>query len=365
MMDIDAVFFDGETARDNAVRVRHVGSNLEFLGDTVPLTRWSIAGLHPIDPPTPGQPFRITHASKPGARLIVKDQTFIDRLVAQNSALKGGYTFKHWGQVFGWTAAGLAGLAGLAYIFMTVLPHYVAGMLPKSLRDSAGEQVVKALTDGSRLCQGQGSQESVSALVQSLSESGVDLPPVGIEIYDMSLVNAFATPGGRIILTRGLIDAADDANEVVGVLAHEYGHVFHLHPEAQMVRISGMQFLLSAVSGGSGGDLISSAAGLAALLRYSREAEREADGFARDVLTKSAIDPTGFRHFFEKIKKIGGEKDVAEGETKSALDRIGDVFSTHPGTEERIKEIQPLPKGVTPRVVMTDVQWKALKDACR
>ncbi len=363
-MSVDAVYFDGEIARDHAVTVQRVGTNLEFQGSDTPRSTWSISGLHPIDPPTPGQPFRITHDNKPGARLIIRDQSFIDELVAQNSHLKGGYSWRHLGQVLGWTAGGLAGLAALGYFAMTVLPQQVAGLLPQSWRDRSGTQVISSLVGKAKRCDTEGSRTAIAAMVAALAESGTDIPSVSIEIYDMSLVNAFAVPGGRIVLTRGLLNEASEPSEVTGVLAHELGHVYHLHPEAQLVRFAGLQVLASAISGGASGDLITSAAGLAAILRYTRSAEREADAFARDVMVKASVDPIGLKHFFEKIMKIEGAKPIDGDKKTSALDTIGNVFATHPGTEERIKEILPLPTGKIPVSIMTDQQFQDLKKAC-
>ncbi len=363
-MSVDAVYFDGEIARDHAVTVQRVGSNLQFQGSDTPLSTWSIAGLHPIDPPTPGQPFRITHDNKPGARLIIRDQSFIDELVAQNSHLKGGYSWRHLGQVLGWTAGGLAGLGALGYFAMTVLPQQVAGLLPQSWRDRSGTQVIRSLVGTAKRCDTEGSRNAIAAMVAALAESGTDIPSVSIEIYDMGLVNAFAVPGGRIVLTRGLLKEASEASEVTGVLAHELGHVYHLHPEAQLVRFAGLQVLASAVSGGTGGDLVTSAAGLAAILRYTRSAEREADEFARDVMVKASVDPIGLKHFFEKIMKFDGAKPSSGDKKASTLDTIGNVFSTHPGTEDRIKQILPLPAGKVPVLIMTDQQFQDLKKAC-
>jgi predicted Zn-dependent protease len=79
---------------------------------------------------------------------------------------------------------------------------------------------------------------------------------------------------------------------------------------------------------------------LAALLRYSRDAEREADTYARQTMDKANINPMGLRTFFEKmIKDEGGAAPAAKD--SSALDTLGNVFSTHPGTEDRIKQITP------------------------
>ncbi len=363
-MSIEAIYFDGEMARDHAVTVNRVGSNLSFQGAAVPATTWSISGLHSIDPPTPGQPFRITHDNKPGARLIIRDQAFIDDLVAQNSHLKGGYSWRHLGQVLGWTAGGLAAFAGLGYLAMTVLPQQIAGLLPHSWRDRSGDQVITSLVGTAKRCETPGSKSAIAAMVAALAESGTDIPSVAIDIYDMDLVNAFAVPGGHIVLTRGLLKEASDPDEVTGVLAHELGHVYHLHPEAQLVRFAGLQVLAGAISGGSSGDLVTSAAGLATILRYTREAEREADAYARDVMVKASVDPIGLKRFFEKFMKLEGIKPGEPPQESSALDTIGNVFSTHPGTQDRIKEIQPLPAGKTPVKIMTDEQFRDLQQAC-
>lgn len=363
-MAIEAVYFDGETARDYAVSVNRVANALEFSGPNLALTQWTISGLHAIDPPSPDQPFRLTHDLKPGARLIIKDKAFIDDLVAANRHLKGGYSWRHLGQVLGWTGAGLAALAAIGYVTLTVLPHQVAKILPDDMKNVWGTQIVATLVGSSKRCETIESQAAISAMVGALAESGVELPPVSIEIYDMDLVNAFAVPGGRIVLTKGVINEASSPDEITGVLAHEMGHVYYLHSEAQMVRLSGFQILASLVTGGTGGEMITSAAGLAAILRYSREAELQADGFARDVMEKASVDPLGLKTFFEKMmKNEGGKTKDADGNS-SALDRVGDVFSTHPGTEERIKRITPLPPGQTPVKIMTDDQWQALRKAC-
>jgi beta-barrel assembly-enhancing protease len=143
---------------------------------------------------------------------------------------------------------------------------------------------------------------------------------------------------------------------VAGVLAHEIGHVGHKHPEAQMIRVMGVQVLLSLASGG--GDTFGSAAAMLTILRYSRDAEREADAYARDMLKAAAIDPLGFKAFFESIKKETGE--LEEG----TLGKLTSIISTHPMTDERIAAIEPLPAGVIARAVLNDADWRALRGIC-
>lgn len=362
-MAIAATYFDGEYARDLAVTLDVQGADLVFSGHDVPETRWSISGLHPVDPPSPGQPFRITHHSKAGARLVIRDEAFVDRLVREHSHLKGGYSWVHLRQVALWTVGGTLALAALGYVVVSLLPQRVAHVLPDNWRDRVGEQVVNSLVNKAKRCNTPAGDSAKAAMIGVIAQGNPDMPPISMEIYDMELVNAFAAPGGKIIFTRGILQKAEKPEEIAGVLAHEIGHVAHRHPETQMVRLAGLQVLISVMSGSNGGDFTSNVAALAALLRYSRDAEREADAYARDTMDKANIDPMGLRSFFEKILKSDGGAAPAAGDT-STLDRIGNVFSTHPGTEERIKDIQPLPAGRTADPVLTPEQWKSLQSIC-
>ncbi len=361
-MPIQAIFFDGEYARDRTVTLDRVGSELVFSGPDVPETRWNISGLHPIDPPTAGQPFRITHDTKPGARLVIRDEAFVQNLVALNAHLKGGYSWTHLRQVLLWTVGGILVVAALGYVLVSFLPQKVAFILPEAWRNRVGDQIVTSLVGNAKRCNTSAGDSAKAAMIGAIAEGNPDLPPLSMEVYDLALVNAFAAPGGKIIFTRGILEKADTPEEIAGVLAHEIGHVAHRHPEAQLVRLTGIQVLISLMSGTNGGDFTSNVAALAALLSYSRDAEREADTYARTTMDQASINPLGLRTFFEKIMKIGGEKK--DNNDTSVLGRIGNVLSTHPGTEERIKQIVPLPPGRTAVQVMTPEQWKALKSIC-
>jgi beta-barrel assembly-enhancing protease len=148
------------------------------------------------------------------------------------------------------------------------------------------------------------------------------------------------------------------------VLAHEVGHVAHRHPEAQLIRMTGLQVLISVMSGSNGGTTGENAAAFAALLQYSRAAEREADAYARTSLVNAHIDPLGLKRFFEKILKIEHGNGADGGKPSAVLTKLGNIFATHPGTEERIKEITPLPAGIAPVTVLTPGAWEALKAIC-
>lgn len=141
--------------------------------------------------------------------------------------------------------------------------------------------------------------------------------------------NAFALPDGSIILTDQLVElAGDDDEAVLGVLAHEIGHVDHAHSLRQLYRAAGVTALIMLIGGdiGSGTeDLLVQGSALLSL-SYSRDAEREADHFSVELMHKAGRDPKAISCFFELLRD---KLDDKEG---------SDFFSTHPATPERIEE---------------------------
>jgi predicted Zn-dependent protease len=214
------------------------------------------------------------------------------------------------------------------------------------------------LASGAKLCATSASNVALADLASRLAQGDPDAPLFELKVYDIDIVNAFALPGDRIVITGKLIQTAESPEEVAGVLAHEMGHVYHRHAEAQMVRAMGIELLLRVASGG--GDTISGLAGLLAILRYSRDAEREADSFAQDQLRKVAIDPLGLKRFFDRMMKLEGDR----GSSGGIFGTVSDMMSTHPVTRERIDAIKPLPQGTAARPVLTDADWASLKKIC-
>lgn len=357
-MTIEAIYFDGETARDNKVRVSLEPQGLKITGDTVSAQTWGLPGLRAIDPPHTGQPLRLGHHRQPGARLIISDPGFTEQLLTQAPHLKGGVNPRHALRLFLWIGGGLSILAGLIYLTLSFAPQKLAVLLPDEWSQRVGDQMEASLVEGAKICQSPAGDKAMAAMLASLAEGNPDMPPLRVRVYDIPIMNAFALPGGRIVLTRGLLKSAAAPDEAAGVLAHEIGHAAYHHPEAQLVRIAGVQVLLSVATGTSGGTNASSLAGLAAILKSSRDAEREADAYAVSILGAARIDPLGLKHFFEKIM---AEEGKSPGGT---LSRLGTAFSTHPVTSERIALIQPLPAGSLLKSPVSEDQWKDLKAIC-
>jgi len=155
-------------------------------------------------------------------------------------------------------------------------------------------------------------------------------------LVNSAVVNAFAVPGGYIYVTRGIIEKMTSMDQLAGVLGHEMGHVEYRHSAKQMGRAQaagvGVGITSVLVGGGTTGQAATQASGIAAQLvlqRYSRDQEREADGFAVVVTPQAGIDPDGIATFFQTLRDV-------EGSRPSDIEYY---FSSHPLTEDRIREV--------------------------
>lgn len=164
--------------------------------------------------------------------------------------------------------------------------------------------------------------------------------PFTFVVLDEKQVNAFAAPGGVVALHSGLILAADDEDEVAGVLAHEVAHITQLHlyrtlesTQSMSIPIALGMLALVLLGGGSGeaitGALMTgSAMQQQVMINFTRANEAEADRLGMSTLYQAGYDPEGMADFFERINRI----NRPAGEAPPVFLR------THPVTTNRIAE---------------------------
>lgn len=153
------------------------------------------------------------------------------------------------------------------------------------------------------------------------------------KVVNTEVVNAFAVPGGYLYVNIGLIRAAENESELAGVIGHEIGHVVGKHGVKQMTRQLGLAAVAQLALGEEQSKLKKMVANLATngvLMKYSRDAEREADIYAVQEMYDAGIDPEGMATFFEKLLKL----------QKSKPSKLQQLFSTHPLTTERITAVR-------------------------
>ena len=166
-------------------------------------------------------------------------------------------------------------------------------------------------------------------------------------VVNTDVVNAFALPGGYIYVNRGLLDRAATMSELAGVLGHEVEHVVRRHSVEQMRKAQRAQTGVSLVCSltnvcdGAGAQVGIQVAGSLLFARFGREAEREADAGAFANVQRAGIDPRGMRTFFGRL--AAEERGAGGG---GAV--VGAWFADHPGTGDRIAEIERMLAEVPP-----------------
>ncbi len=177
--------------------------------------------------------------------------------------------------------------------------------------------------------------EYVNRVGQNIVRNSDAKVPFTIKVIDNDEINAFALPGGFFYVNSGLILAADNEAELAGVMAHEIAHVAarHATKNATKGEILNLATIPLIFAGGPAGYMISQLAGVAvpvSYLKFSRDAEREADLLGLEYEYNSGYDPAAFVQFFEKL----------EGTEKHKPSAFARAFMTHPMTQDRVKAAQ-------------------------
>jgi len=159
------------------------------------------------------------------------------------------------------------------------------------------------------------------------------------QVVNSDVVNAFALPGGFIYINRGVLERASNMSEVAGVLGHEIEHVVRRHSVKQMEQAQGANVgvgILCALTGACQSGVAQAAiniGGAAVFAKFSRTDEVQADEGGFNNLIRAGINPRGMYTFFQKL--------LAE-EQRSGGGSAAAWFSDHPGTSDRLADIQQM-----------------------
>jgi predicted Zn-dependent protease len=235
----------------------------------------------------------------------------------------------------------LIGMVASLFLARDWLVSTAASSVPVTWEIAAGDKLFaqliankRELKDPALVTQLQG---LTAPLVQGISDQRY---PLKFHIVEEPTLNAFALPGGNVVLHSGLLLAADRAEEVAGVLAHEIAHVTRRHSIRNIISSAGLYLLLAALVGDATGIIAVLADNSAFLLdrKFSRDFEREADDTGWDYLVRSDIEPRGMITFFQKMQSE--EKARRDTSPTGGLEQALSVVSTHPATQERIDRLE-------------------------
>jgi Zn-dependent protease with chaperone function len=262
------------------------------------------------------------------------------------------------------TRIGVAAAAMVLMIFV-ILPamaNTLAYIIPIKREVVYGKAVVRQMerffggtTAGDLMCSSPKGDAALAKMVARLTETTPTDYELNVVVMRHEMVNAFAAPGGQVVLVEGLIKQAKGPDEVAAVLGHEIGHVEARDATRGALRAAGSAGLLSMVLGDfAGGTAAVVIAEYTLNASYTREAEAEADTYARSMLDGANISTSGMSDFFGSLDDL-----------ESQMPDLPIYLSSHPDTGERADKAADFAQtqgATTP--VLDEAEWAALQAIC-
>src|SRR5262245_19539713 len=359
MPPVQGRFSDGKTAAAVAVEVRLSTRGVEIYGvpgSTSPLV-WTYGALQAAVPlSSRAEDVLLSYGFMPGATLFVAGPDFVASLaVAAPHLTTAAQRWRFARPLIAISAVVLAVISLVTVMDLSPI-RATANLMPSSVRAAIGRQAVASMAQGRAICSAPAGRAALDKLSRRLAAAGA-AAEFKVVVVDWQLLNAFAVPGEHIVLTRELIEKAQSADEVAGVLAHEMGHGLERHPETGLIRAIGLAAAVQLALGGSSSGL-ADLGQLLLHLSYTRAAEREADQHALRLLEAAGISPQGIVNFFTRLEKIEGE-----GPGGKAAGREFNILRSHPRSSERAR-LAAERSGYPATPALSDADWTALRTIC-
>lgn len=249
-----------------------------------------------------------------------------------------------------WGIVGTTVVLPLLLLAALLLAHeriagWIVDRIPIETEQKLGEQLFERQKAGLKLVDG--------VPLAMVNDIGARLTKDSLYQYRFHVavdksVNAYAMPGGFIVVHSGLLDLATSADEVAGVLAHEVSHVEKRHSLTALAQSAGLYATMSLLFGDLG--QLGSVGSELLSRKFSRDHEREADSNGLALLVKAGMAPPALASFFRKMAGQGGS--------------VPAFLSTHPASEERFADIEraiaALPAAARAAAPL-DVDYRAIK----
>lgn len=355
---------DGQSAAAHPVALDLAADALIITRTDGSSLRWLYPDIRRTHGAYDGEQVRLEHGDEPAAALVIRDQRFLTVLRGRAPGLVAAMhdpTRRTWRFTITLLAA-VATLAIVGALYRWGIPGLAAVVtpyVPVEWEQRLGESVVAELAPEGERCTDSYRTQAIHSLLTRLSAAAPAGPYGEIHFYlvDKPIVNAFAAPGGHVVVFRGLLEKTESPEQLAGVLAHELQHIYKRHTTRMLLEQTSTGLLLAAVSGdlaGAATIALDSARTLGAL-QYNRAHEEEADTEGLRLLIAAGIDPQGMVDFF---KVLGGEQGHDPG--------IFRYLSTHPSHNDRV---QTLTRLAGPRLgqgtpLLPGLEWTNIRRAC-
>lgn len=238
-------------------------------------------------------------------------------------------------RMVGYVLLGIIIITWLANVGVGIMVGALVNRVPPRLEQKLGaealgelQMVMSFLEDSNRVAR-------LGELIAPLTNA-ISVGTNGLQLYiaEEEDPNAFALPGGTVVVTTGMLNLVDRPEELLGVVAHELAHVKKKHGIRQAISGVGPFLMFGVLLGGQGGvvGLLGSASDLVIRSGFSREYETEADDVGWQILVAAKVDPRGMTDVFRKLQ--------AYEEKHQQADFMPQAFSSHPEVKKRIARLE-------------------------
>ncbi len=311
-----------------------------------------------------GEEIRLEHGKEPPELLVLQDVGFLSAIhrVAPRKAghLHNPVTRRRRRHLT--VIACLCLFLFLAVQYMWGIPGFAAVLashIPVSWEERMGRAILDSLAPHLDRCTHPQRVKLINAIAKRLSATDPDNSyDYSVTIVRSSIVNAFALPGGYIVVFQGLLEKTDTPEELAGVIAHEIQHIAQHHSTRRIIEEISTALMIAAVAGDASGLAAFGIEGARMMgsLQYSRSHEEEADVEGMKMFVAAGLDPNEMIRFYETV--LASEP---AGESKAWK-----YLSTHPPTSERIATLKRLSRQLPSRSVklLPYLDWHSARRAC-
>lgn len=362
---IQGIWSDGRTAATRPVLVSVDSSALVIqTPDGETLASWPAEQVRFADTPTDGVlRLRLDDGSLARLRLQAQDRIAVEQACRHllRRDLNSGFRLR---PILLWSAGAAAGLLLSLFVLIPWAADIIAENLPVEAEQKFGEQAEAGILKwfgfsrdgrhGPMVCTSAHGQAVLNASLERLTAGQPTRLPLKIQSVNIPMVNAFALPGGRILITRGLLQSIEGEGELAGVLAHEIAHIEARHNLSGIVKRGAVGFLIGLFFGDALGGFTT--LGLAEAMinaAYTRDMEMQADQLAIRRMQAAGLDPATAAPFFARLAKF----------EQSETSKMFAFISTHPELDQRAALFTAAARpGAQP--MLQPAEWQALKLTC-
>lgn len=358
MADI-ANYMDGKSATITVVNIALDDEALIISErDGNELSQWPLDDVRYVALPTDGAIRRLRCGFDRPDRLTLTSAFVPDWIIANCPNLKKTHPGirRYWKKVAFWGGGAAASLVFVLLVVILILAKQFAVFIPERIERQIGDKMLQHFASTlsgnpeQPFCVKNVAYHNLSKTLDNLMFDVPSPSEIQFHLVDTKLANAFALPGGHIVLTSGLVQEAETQNELIGVLAHEIGHVQARHPMQGALEDAAFSIVLGLIIGDVTGGFVLTAASEAAIEGvFSRDMEREADAFGIDVMNAQNFDVRPLGKLLERLSA-----DNVELEQKYRY------FLSHPVSRDRALYIEQHATGE--HDAMTDKEWQQVKD---